>query len=59
MKFNDIKIYILFYTPLITSINLYIYIYILLLLLSDLGTSTWVIVEALLLVEIITLNLTC
>ena len=41
----------------------YIYIkyiiYILLLLLSDLGTSTWVIVEALLLVETITLNLTC
>ena len=31
----------------------------LLLLLSDLGTSTWVIVEALLLVETITLNLTC
>ena len=30
-----------------------------LLLLSDLGTSTWVIVEALLLVEAITLNLTC
>ena len=37
----------------------FIYIYILLLLLSDLGTSTWVIVEALLLVETITLNLTC
>ena len=30
----------------------------LLLLLSDLGTSTWVIVEALLHVETITLNLT-
>ena len=40
-------------------IYIYIYIYILLLLLSDLGTSTWVIVEALLLVETITLNLTC
>ena len=40
--------------------NIYIYIYIyILLLLSDLGTSTWVIVEALLLVETITLNLTC
>ena len=42
------------------DIYIYIYIYILLLLLlSDLGTSTWVIVEALLLVEKITLNLTC
>ena len=41
--------------------DMYMYgIYILLLLLlSDLGTSTWVIVEALLLVETITLNLTC
>ena len=39
---------------------MYIYILLLLLLLlSDLGTSTWVIVEALLLVETITLNLTC
>ena len=34
-------------------------ILLLLLLLSDLGTNTWVIVEALLLVETITLNLTC
>ena len=40
-------------------INYSIYIYILLLLLlSDLGTITWVIVEALLLVETITINLT-
>ena len=38
---------------------MYTYIYLLLLLLSDLSTSTWVIVEALLLVETITLNLTC
>ena len=37
----------------------YIIYILLLLLLSDLGTSTWVIVEALLLVETITLNLTC
>ena len=33
---------------------IYIYILLLLLLLSDLGTSTWVIVEALLLAETIT-----
>ena len=32
---------------------------VLLLLLSDLGISTWVIVEELLLVETITINLTC
>ena len=38
---------------MIVIIYIYIYIYILLLLLSDLGTSTWVIVEALLLVETI------
>ena len=38
-----------------THIYIYIYIYILLLLLSDLGIRTWVIVEALLLVETITL----
>ena len=50
------------YTNYSLLYNIYIYIYILLLLLlllSDLGTSTWVIVEALLLVETITLNLTC
>ena len=35
-------------------IHVCIYILLLLLLLSDLGTSTWVIVEALLLVETIT-----
>ena len=44
---------------IIINVLLYIYIYILLLLLSDLGTNTWVIVEALMLVETITLNLTC
>ena len=41
-----------------TYTYLYKYIYILLLL-SDAGTSSWVIVEALLLVETTTLNLTC
>ena len=44
----------------ITCLYKYIYFYFYLFyLLSDLGTSTWVIVEALLLVETITLNLTC
>ena len=45
-----VKVSVLGYFPL--------YI-LLLLLLSDVGTSTWVIVEALMLVETITLNLTC
>ena len=51
-----IHIHVCMYTHTPTHTHIYIYI-LLLLLLSDLGTSTWVIVEELLLVETITLHI--